>query len=157
MEKQKPEYKPEVCECCGQQKTYILALDKGTATVVKAISRHIGIKGINAVHPRKEMEGKTLSSNQVGNLTRARIHGLIARVRGERGNYLLTTKGSEFLHGKPMPKYAIVRKKSGDPSHNDGYYMADTETETVQSLLAKGEMWEGIGYEIKEGRIIQKI
>jgi len=64
------EYKPEKCECCGQTTTYIIGIDGGTVDIVKNIALFIGRKGINCVHPRKEMEGHGLSSNQVGNLSR---------------------------------------------------------------------------------------
>ena len=77
------------------------------------IARYIRTKGINVVHPRKEMEGHSLSSNDVGNLSRARFHGLIAKVKGEKGNYLLTTKGAKFLRGEAVPKYAIISIVTG--------------------------------------------
>ena len=91
MSKNKYNFEPEICECCGQAQTYLLPIDWGTALIVKAVARAIRLKGINAIHPVKEMEvpakgwnygmaindGK-LTSNQIGNFTRARVHGLIA-------------------------------------------------------------------------------
>lgn len=150
------EYTPDRCECCGQEKTYVLPIDRGTGKIVRQIALFIGQKGINAVHPRKEMEGSWLTSNDVGNLTRARIHGLIARVRGNPGNYLLTRKGSMFLHGHPVPRFAIVAKKTSvSPSHNVGYFRPDENAITLAETMRSGEMWEGIGYEITEGEVIE--
>ena len=87
-------FKPEICQCCGQSKTYALAIDKGTTDTLRAISIAIGRKGINIIHPRKEMEWRSkdisqglITSNQVGNLTKARVHGLIAKIKGQPGNY----------------------------------------------------------------------
>lgn len=151
-------YTPPVCSHCGQETEYVLAIDNGTAHIVKQIAKFIGRKGINAVHPRKEMEGTYLTSNQVGNLTRARIHGLIARVDGNPGNYLLTRKGSKFLHGEAIAKYAIVKKSiSGARSHNEGYFMPDEHQVVISDFDPKnGEgFWEGVGYEIVEGEVIK--
>ena len=47
-------YTPEVCTCCSQKTTYIIALDKGSAQIVKQLAKFIGKKGINAVHPAKK-------------------------------------------------------------------------------------------------------
>lgn len=145
------EYKPEKCECCGQQKTYLLAIDKGTVAIVKQIARFIGEKGINAVHPRKEMEGRWLTSNQVGNLTRARAQGLIARIKGKPGNYVLTKKGASFLRGDPIPKFAILSKVT---KHQIGYFEEEKYQVTVHDFNTTAEYWEGVGYDIVDGRVI---
>ncbi len=156
-------YKNEVCSCCNQSTTYILAIDHGTAHIVKQIARFIGKKGINAVHPRKEMEGSYLTSNEVGNLSRARFHGLIARIKDEPGNYLLTKKGASFLRGEAIPRFAIISKVTG---HNEGYYNEETDTVVIYDYDPKNpinigteesDYWEGIGYDIHEGRIIHDV
>lgn len=150
----KIEYKPEKCECCGQTTTYVLALDRGTTEIVKAIARFIGKKGINRVHPRKEIEGHGLSSNAVGNLSRPRFHGLIARVEGEPGNYLLTRKGAKFLRGEAVPRYAIISKAEGKQI---GYYMPEEEMINIKRLQKEKDYWEGINYDITEGHVITRL
>jgi hypothetical protein len=40
-------------------------------------------------------------------------------------------------------------------SHNDGYFEPEKEVITINELNRKGEYWEGIGYEIMEGRVIR--
>lgn len=154
MSEEKIKYVPEVCECCQQSTTYLLAIDKGTVEIVKAIARFIGTKGINAVHPRKEMEGTLLTSNQVGNLSRPRFHGLIASLEGESGNYVLTTKGSDFLRGKVIPKYAIISKSEG---RQIGYFEPEKHRVSIHNFNNLGQYWEGINYEITEGRVLQKL
>ena len=150
-------YVSEKCKCCGQSETYILAIDKGTAKIVKAIALFIGQKGINVVHPRKEMEGTYLTSNEVGNLSRARYHGLIARLKGESGNYVLTRKGASFLRGEAIPTYAIISKKF---KANVGYWKPE-ETVIIQDFNPKNpngdsnDYWRGINYQIVEGHIIE--
>lgn len=141
----------KICPTCGQSTIYFLSIDRGTVQIVKQIARFIGRKGINAVHPRKEMEGAWLTSNEVGNLTRARAHGLIARVKGNPGNYLLTTKGSSFLHGSLIAKTAIRSKME---EKTIGYLEQDGEVR-ISDFNASGEYWEGVGYEIQEGNIIK--
>ena len=148
----KTEYVPDTCVECKQTTTYVLAVDRGTAEIVKAIARFIETKGINIVHPRKEMEGQYLTSNQVGNLSRARMQGLIAAVDGNPGNYCLTRKGSAFLNGVPVHKY-VIRSKAEDRSI--GYW--GDEMCTIGDFTSDDERWEGVNYEIVEGRVVYKV
>lgn len=157
-------YQPEVCTCCGQTTTYLLGIDRGTVDILKAISVAIQRKGINIIHPRKEMEvhGNVdyqtmvsvgmLTSNHVGNLSRPRFHGLIARVRGEPGNYCMTTKGAQFLHDVDVPRFAIVSKAEG---HQIGYYRPDEYRVTIKDFRPDHEYWLGINYQIVDGRIVK--
>lgn len=146
-------YTSEVCSHCSQSMTYILAVDKGTVMIVKAIAQFIGRKGINIVHPRKEMEGRYLTSNQVGNLTRARSQGLIAAMKGNPGNYCLTSKGATFLRGEAIPKFAIISKSE---KRQIGYFEPEKHMVIVKDFTSSSEMWEGIDYEIQEGRVIRE-
>ncbi len=147
------DYSPEKCECCGQSTTYVLAIDKGSTDIVKGVARAIEKKGINCVHVNKELVGKYLTPLQMTNMTRPRSHGLIAHVEGEgmKGNYLLTKKGMDFLKGKRVPKYAIISKTE---HRQIGYHEPETLTTTIHECQGKGEYWEGIGYEIEEGRVV---
>ena len=156
--KMKIGYLPEVCPMCKQSCTYLVGLDRGSVDILKAIAVFIRDKGVNAVHPRKELEGNGLSSNQVGNLSRPRMHGLIARVKkeGQRvpGNYLLTAKGAAFLRGEPVPRYAIISKAEG---HQVGYFEPETLTCKVADFNEPGEpYWDGIDFDIVEGGIIHR-
>jgi len=164
-------YNPERCSCCGQTETYLLPIDKGTVDILRAISRAVMFKGINAIHPRKEMEVNesanvllfcydtmilegNLTSNMVGNLSRPRFHGLIARIKGEAGNYCLTTKGARFLNGTPIPRYAIISKVTG---HQEGYWQPEKYQVSIKDFYTDDICWEAINFEIKEGQIIRKI
>ncbi len=143
------EYKPEECGECHQTTTYLLGIDRGTTEIMKEISRFIGRKGINVVHPRNEMEGVYLSSNQVGNLSRARMHGLLAAIEGNPGNYCITRKGGAFLKGIEVHKY-VIRSKVEDRSI--GYF--GDEMVTIHDFSNADERWEGCGYSIEAGRIV---
>ena len=159
-------YVPEVCSCCNQTTTYLLGIDRGTVDIVKAVSIAIRRKGINIIHPWKEMQAPRkqldyttitlegmLTPMQLTNLSRARAHGLIAQVHGEHGNYCMTTKGAEFLNGREIDKYAIMSKAE---KHQIGYFEPGQHMVTVKSFIRSDEpYWEGIGYEIVEGRIVQ--
>ncbi len=144
-------FTPDVCPCCTQTTNYLLAIDRGTVNIVKKIALFIGSKGINIVHPRNEMEGHGMTSNEVGNLTRARAHGLIAAVPGNPGNYCLTTKGAEFLKGAIVPQFAIRDKVSG---RTTGYYDEGRALVSVHDFDQSDEYWEGIGYDIVAGRVV---
>lgn len=143
-----------ICEACGQTTTYDLELNPGSVNILKVMAQYIERKGINAVHPRKEVEGHGLSSNEVGNLSRIRFHGLVAKIEGETGNYCLTSKGLDFLNGAPIPTIAIVKKGTDKvPAHTIGY------GEGVASIEEYGTGWETYwtvnGYEVREGRVIK--
>ena len=145
----KLQFKPRKCECCGQSMEYILGLDKGTAHIVKQFARFISEKGINIANPNHELKNTWLTDVEVGNITRATAHGLLARVDGDTGNYALTNKGQDFLRGSVVPKYAIMSKVD---KRQIGYL--EEYTVTVHEL---DKYWEGINYEIKQGRVIKNL
>ncbi len=145
-------YQAEICPHCGQTETYLMTIDAGTCDIVRAISAAIRRKQENIVHVRNEMElGKNqleynkmiregyLTSNMVGNLSKARSQGLIARVDGKPGFYCLTHKGAEFLKGASIPKYAIMSKVTG---HNIGYWFENEERVKMKDLIKNGDYWE---------------
>lgn len=154
-----PKYEKEKCHCCSQSITYCLPVDRGSVDTLKAISVAIRKKGKNKIHPRNEMEVQkgqltyqemvsegVITSNHVGNLSRPRFHGLIARIKGEKGSYCLTRKGAAFLRGSEIPKYAIISKVE---KHNIGYYLEDSERITINNFAPDGqEYWEGIKYDV---------
>jgi len=150
---------------CGQTLEYLLPMDRGTAEIVVAIGAAVRRKGINAIHLTKEMEvphdewtferAKTegvLTSTQIGNASRAHRHGLIAAIKGKRGNWCLTTKGGHFLSHKRVARYAIVSKVTG---HQDGYFEPEALTITIDEALGQNRRWEGIDYEIDEGMVLR--
>ena len=155
-------YQREKCGDCGQYSTYLLSVDRGTLDIVRAIAMAEKRKGVCAIHPRKELEVSgmdyaemyrrgLLTSNQVGNLKRPNAHELIAKVPKECGNYYVTKKGFNFLKGADIPRFAIMSKTE---KRQIGYYLADEYAVNVKDLLRSGEYWEGIDYEIVEGRVI---
>jgi hypothetical protein len=163
-------YIEEVCEHCGQSITYLATIDQGTVDILRAISVAIYRKGINVIHPRKEMEvGQTsnhasmvrngqITSNMTGNLSKARFHGLIASVKGEAGNYCITTKGAQFLRGRIIPRHAIISKARKDVD-NIGYYLETTETASIREFTnsADHSYWEVINFDVVAGRIIKGV
>ena len=146
----------EHCSHCGQSLTYELDLDKGSVDILTAIAKYLREKNINAVHPRKELEDKfILTSNQVGNLSRPRFHGLIAKVVGEktRGNYCITTKGFNFLNGELIPSIVIVAKATvSTPAHTSDHRGHLTSIKEFDA--GWGEYWSSNGYTIEAGRVI---
>ena len=167
----KYDFEPELCACCGQSKTYPLPIDWGTTVIVKAVARAVRLKGINVIHPTKEMEvpGKDwnysaavnygkLTSTQIGNFSRAKAHGLIARYKEEPGNWLLTTKGAAFLRGEQVPQIRI-RYKNGVTPNPDApkYWKPERYRVTIHDIMQRGSkapVWEGIDFNIIEGRIV---
>ena len=154
MVKEKAKYKEEKCDCCGQTTTYIIGIDKGTVDILKGVAKAIGRKGINCVHVNRELvvDGD-LTPIQMTNMSRPRSHGLIAKVKGEmkKGNYLLTRKGSQFLKGGRVPKYAVMSKVTG---HQIGYHEPNKHNVIISDFKGKGEYWEGVNYTIERGEVV---
>lgn len=172
MPKTPVHYEKVRCEHCGQTTTWASRLNPGMADIVRAIASAVAIKGINAIHPTKEMlvdsklaewrsrearlrAGK-LTPNQTKNMGHARVHGLVAMCRDARGSYLLTPKGADFLKGALVPLVAIVDKTTG---HNVGY-ASDDEGKIVQTSLrevcgSNDGYWVGWDYDVVEGSVVQ--
>ena len=151
-------FKKETCHCCGQTTNYLLPVDLGSVEILKAISVAIRKKGKNSIHPRKEMEVASgqldyermvreglLTSNQVGNLSKLKFHGLIASIEGELGNHCLTRKGSQFLKGSQIPKYAVISKIE---KCNLGYWDPENSMVTIKDFAPTKEYWEGMNYDV---------
>jgi len=159
----KDKFTPKICQCCGQTEEYIMIVDLGTVDIVRAIAAAIRKKRENLVHPRLEMEiGKKqleyqqmiregyLTSNMVGNLSKARSQGLIARVDGKPGYYCLTHKGASFLKGADIPKYAVMSKVTG---HNIGYWNELEERVTVKDFV-DAPYWQILDFDIIDRAVI---
>lgn len=146
----------ETCPYCGQSLTYELDIDKGSVETLKTIARFIEQKGINAVHLTKELEGHGLTSHQIGNISRLRFQGLVAKIVGEAGNYCITQKGFNFLDGQEVPRTAIIKKGTQHTHpHTMGYGEEICSIEDFDGKWA--EYWQATGYQIKEGRVIHEI
>lgn len=153
MKKNLEKYIPETCECCGQTTTDIITMSKGYAIMMRQIARFLGKKGINVFHPVKELMAEGLfNHSQANNLRNLRVHGLIAKYEDEAGNWVMTRKGGEFLHGAEIMKTAIVSKKP--PKHTIGYL--GEEKCTFRSLM-KDQNQPYWGFEVAEGNIIKKL
>jgi hypothetical protein len=114
---------------CGQGVDYLVAMDRGTALIMKAFAVAVNNKGENTIHVRKEMEDKAenypsfiemirsghMTSNMTGNLSKARFHGLIARK--EPGVYCITVKGARFIFGKRILRFKIESKSENHKSY----------------------------------------
>lgn len=152
------------CAACGQTTEYLVGLDKGAAYTVIAFYAAVRRKGLNCLHPAKEMlvmnrewtpercrdEG-VITPQMRNDLKHAGAHGLIAKVRGEPGNWCLTRKGAEFLRGARIPKYAVLSKTEGKQI---GYWEPDGQNVTIADLLKSATFWDPGTFEIREGRIV---
>jgi len=143
------------CSQCGQKLTYELDVDKGTVETLTILAKAIKIKGINAMHLTKELLGQGLTNYQIGNISRARFHGLVAKIKTQPGNYCLTTKGLEFLHGLSIARTVIIKKATNkNPAYVYGY---SADTVSIRDFAKNWEVyWASNGYAISEGRVINK-
>jgi hypothetical protein len=148
------QYEHQTCPHCGQSLSYELEIDKGTTEIVKGVARAIKEKGINSVHIAKEVLAKGyVTVNQRSNASRPKAHGLIAKVKGQPGNYSLTNKGLAFLKGEPVPRATIIQKATQhEPSHVIGH--SDATITIAEIDRGWTEYWSANGYEIREGRVV---
>lgn len=144
-------FQSTVCECCKQNTNYAIALDRGTALTLLAMANAARRLGRNRIHLLKDMlmegrmsmkemvEGGYLTMRMIGNATRPRYHGLIAfHGDGGTGEYVITRKGGEFLHGSSIPKVAIIDKVRGK---NGGYWEQGGMVTIFDSLKSKDPAW----------------
>lgn len=138
------------CECCGQSLYTTSKLSKGNAEMMISIQKFIGQKGINVFHPKKELlDGSFITANQRGNISHLGNHGLIAK-HHEAGNWVLTTKGLDFLKGVPVKKTAVIEKSS---KTTVGYLTSDGFV-TIQELMKSQPYWDVHNFEVKDGKVI---
>ncbi len=152
-------YHPTVCECCDQALDYRVGLSKGHVRLMAKFAAAIRAKGINAVVPSKELAtgkwGIPFTVTEMKALSQVRLHGLLAMSREHAGNWLLTTKGADFLRGRSIPRYALVLKRNKATSeHTTGYWEAERNMITAGELLKEGEYWRHIDFIVHESRII---
>lgn len=150
MRVKKEKFIPKKCNHCGQTEEYTVSLSKGLAVMLAKIYNFIQAKKLNAVHPRKEMEKKSLSSNDVGNISSLVYHGMLKDLE-EPGNVALTQKGLDFIKkGIEVDKVVIVSKIN---DHAVYYYTPGGKT-TFRKLIKEKVYWNGDF--IQRGEIISK-
>jgi len=116
------------------------------------ISEFIEKKGVNVVHPEKELFKLGLFSvAQRVNMTVLGDHGLVAK-HESHGNWVLTRKGVDFLNGSEIWKVAAVEKAT---KRTVGHIEKEGKT-TLKKLLGKNApYWQGLGFTIESGRVIR--
>jgi len=141
---------PTKCGHCGQTEEYKVSLSKGLAIVLAKIYNFIQAKKINVVHPRKEMEKKQLSSNDVGNISHLIYHGMLKDLE-EPGNVALTKKGLDFIKNDLEVEKIVIVSKVHDKAVY--YYRLGGKT-NFRKLIKDKVYWEGDF--ITRGNIIKK-
>jgi len=116
------------------------------------ISEFIEKKGVNVVHPQKELFAQGLFTvAQRVNMTVLGDHGLVAK-HTEHGNWVLTRRGVEFLNGSIIWKVVAVEKAT---KKTLGHIESEGKT-TLKELLGKdAPYWQGLGYTIESGRVVR--
>lgn len=113
---------------------------------MKKMIRAVHTKGVNSLHLSKE---GVLNHGELCNLIRPHKHGLVAKVKGEAGAWLITQKGAAFLRGEPVPKYAVQDKTTG---HIEGYWEPGGMV-TINELRrsTNDPYWEGADTRLVDG------
>lgn len=152
MMRPREKFVSEICECCGMDKEYRSGLNKGLVHVLIQIAKAIKAKGINCIHLDKEALAQGyLTSNQKGNASHLRIHGLLAEVQDEPGNWCLTTKGINFLQGALIPRYAV---RSKTEHRTIGYWYADKYRCSIKDFEKESEWYAFEDFFVQAGRVV---
>lgn len=145
-----------VCPTCGQGTGYFSTMNGGLCQTVIMIAKAIKEKGTNVINIRAEMvnTGKMPITNytNIAHLTRL---GLIAKVADEKGNYCLTRRAFDFFHGGQIPRWVRVEKKT--KTHGSRKVESSDEFVTISNFPKHVTDWNGIGYEVKEGRVLATV
>jgi hypothetical protein len=88
----------ERCPHCGaNMKAFFHTLNAGlVATLIKCI-QFVHAHNKNEFHLQSDLH---LSVNEFSNFTKLRFHGLVAKVDGKAGYWLITSRGGAFLRGE---------------------------------------------------------
>lgn len=154
-------FEPSVCGGCTQTTDYDLAMDRGTALIVLAVYNAVRKKGKNRIHVVNEMlcdpadyasyremvEDGRMTLRMIGNVPRARYHGLLAFSDKHSGEYLITPKGAKFLRNEKIPRVAIIDKVT----HTKKAYLNE-ERDTItftQAMKRETPFWNIRNFEIE--------
>lgn len=92
------EKKVERCPHCGaNMKAFWHTLNSGLVGILIEAIQFVRANNKNEFHLQKDLH---LTVNQFSNFTKLRFHGLVAKVEGKAGYWLITKKGGEFLRGE---------------------------------------------------------
>ncbi len=101
----------ETCPTCGQKiNPHKERITPGLVKTLYKFAGSISKKGVNKLHPRKEL---SLTISEYNNFQKLRYHGLVAKVKEDgvfiSGYWLLTTRGQAFLRGNlKIPSYVVI-------------------------------------------------
>lgn len=148
------------CPHCGQSMDYYSTMNSGICQTLIIIAKAIKEKGSNVINIRHEIldKGKMVVTNYT-NITHLNRLGLIAKVRDEngkmQGNYCLTRRAMDFFKGASIPKWVRVEKRTED--HGSRTVESGDELVTINDFKGLAVDWSGIGYEVREGRVIETV
>jgi len=85
----------ERCPHCGANtKAYFHTLNSGLVSILVKAIQFVHEHNRNEFHLQKDLH---LTVNEFCNLTKLRFHGLVAKVDGKPGYWLITSRGGLFL------------------------------------------------------------
>lgn len=117
------------CSKCNQTiKIYKYRVNKTHASFLKAMANAVRDTGVNDV----DISTIGVAYSTRTQVSKIRQHGLIARIKDERGvqlprRWLITHKGWEFLNGKPIPEKVVI--------YNNQVLGHDEATTTIYEVL----------------------
>jgi hypothetical protein len=139
-------------ECGASLKKFWHRLTPGLVRALYKFARGIGQHGRNELNPSTEMpEGLRLTFNERSNFTKLRFFALVAKVRtnGQHtaGKWLLTKRGSDFLHGRMAIPKRVQTYRNEVIAH-------DPETITVHPFIRQAPWFEQtFDYDVADGEV----
>lgn len=167
VEKTNDDFLKECCPTCKRTFNYQQTLAKGHAKIMVALYNATKRLGRNQI-TKKEMvsdpelfggfdamiKSGFVNDTMAGNLSCLVRHGLLAKVKNEKGSrksgcYLITRKGGLFLRGEPVFASVFVKKKSKDGFGNHGYDESKGMVTIAGLLNDNGPFWNQDDYNVE--------
>jgi hypothetical protein len=125
------------CDYCGaRMKMYWHSLTPGLVKTLVKIYKAVAQKGENKIHPHNEMN---LTTTEHMNMTKLRFHAMIAKYKEngeiERGYWLITKRGSDFLKGKINVPHRVQTYRNRVKAHDENYVY-------VKDVIGTEPFWE---------------
>lgn len=111
------------CPTCGANlKAFWHTLNPGLVSILIKAIQFVHARNKNEFHLQNDLH---LSVNEFSNFTKLRFHGLMAKVDGKPGYWLITKRGGQFLRGEITVPLRVQTFRNQVKAHSPGVIHID--------------------------------
>ena len=139
----------ETCQCCGAKiKIWEHSLSPGLVKTLIKFANAIKRKKENDIDLQKEAG---FNLNEYNNFQKLRYFGLVAKIEGEAGHWLITRNGWAFLKSElTMPKKVKTFRNKIQEKSNELVSIKDY----FNNVFNEGYWQKEFDFEIKQGELL---